>query len=205
MKAKESYYAVRRGKSPGIYRSWDACREQVTGYGGAEYKKFPTRDEAETYLAGEDPHAAPTGGLHIYIDGSYDKSSCRFSYGLVGFLHGERFEEARAFVDDEVAKHRNVAGELYGAYRALQIALENKEKELHLYYDYAGIQAWAEGSWRAKTPMTRAYASTMHRFRDEVTVHFHKIAAHTGHPLNERADALAKQALQEEETYVKRV
>lgn len=202
MKAKEYYYAVRRGKSPGVYPTWDAAKEQVAGYPGAEYKKFTTRAEADAFLSGEETEKkveAPTQGLHIFIDGSYDAATHRFSYGLVGFLHGERFEEARAFTDDGVARHRNVAGELYGSYRALQIALEKKEPELDVYFDYAGIKEWAVGGWRAKNPLTRAYAQTYHRFQKDVTVRFHKIAAHTGHPLNERADALAKQALQEEE------
>lgn len=199
MKAKENYYAVRRGKSPGIYRSWDACKEQVTGYGGAEYKKFAVREEAVEYLAGTDPHAVPKEGLHIFIDGSYDQKTHRFSYGLVGFHQGVRFEEGRAFQDDAVAQHRNVAGELYGAYRALQIALERKEPVLDLYFDYAGISEWATGGWRAKTQLTRAYAETFNRFRTTVQTRFHKIAAHTGHPHNERADVLAKEALQKEE------
>lgn len=201
MKAKETYYAVRRGKSPGIYRSWDECRKQITGFAGAEYKKFPTQNEAQAYLAGEDPHAVPAAGLHIFIDGSYDVKTRRFSYGLIGFLQGERFEEARAFSEEDVAQYRNVAGELYGAYRALQIALEKKESVLDLYFDYAGIKEWATGGWRAKNELTQAYANTYNRFRDTVQVRFHKIAAHTGHPWNERADELAKQVLQEEESY----
>ncbi len=202
MKAKENYYAVRRGRVPGLYRSWDEAKEQVAGFASAEYKKFASKQEAEQYLTGkEEPKTigSPTDGLHIFIDGSYDIKTQRFSYGLVGFYHGTRFEEARAFVDPDVAKHRNIAGELYGSYRALQIAIEKEEPVLDIYYDYAGIKEWAVGGWRAKNPLTRAYAQTYHRFQKDVTVRFHKIAAHTGHPLNERADALAKQALQEEE------
>ena len=34
------YYAVKNGKVPGIYMSWDECRENVSGYSGAEYKSF---------------------------------------------------------------------------------------------------------------------------------------------------------------------
>lgn len=189
---------MRRGRTPGIYRTWAECQKQVTGFAGAEYRKFPTETEARAYVAGEDPTKAPATGLHIYIDGSYDSKSKQFSYGLVGFFHGERFEEARAFSDPEAAVHRNVAGELYGAYRALQIALERKSPELDLYFDYAGIREWATGAWRAKNPLTRAYATTYNRFKTDVHVRFHKIAAHTGHPLNERADELAKQAFKEE-------
>ncbi|MBI5878115.1 MAG: viroplasmin family protein [Chloroflexi bacterium] len=46
------YYAVRRGKRPGIYDTWDACSAQVTGFAGAQFKSFATRAEADAYLAG---------------------------------------------------------------------------------------------------------------------------------------------------------
>ena len=32
--AKKNYYAVKQGKVPGIYRTWDACKAQVHGYPG---------------------------------------------------------------------------------------------------------------------------------------------------------------------------
>ena len=38
--AKKNYYAVKQGKVPGIYRTWDACKAQVHGYPGAIYKGF---------------------------------------------------------------------------------------------------------------------------------------------------------------------
>ena len=44
-------YAVKVGRQPGIYTTWDLCRAQVDGYKGAIHKKFPTRAEAEAWLA----------------------------------------------------------------------------------------------------------------------------------------------------------
>lgn len=49
-KATESFYAVRRGRLPGIYKTWTACRAQVDGYKGAIFKKFPTEKEAQDFL-----------------------------------------------------------------------------------------------------------------------------------------------------------
>ena len=31
----QKYYAVRFGKTPGVYRSWSDCQEQITGFRGA--------------------------------------------------------------------------------------------------------------------------------------------------------------------------
>lgn len=50
--AKKNYYAVKQGKVPGIYRTWDACKAQVHGYPGAIYKGFERLEEAEAFLGG---------------------------------------------------------------------------------------------------------------------------------------------------------
>lgn len=44
------FYAVRKGMQPGIYESWEECREQIDHYSGALFKKTKTREEAEAYM-----------------------------------------------------------------------------------------------------------------------------------------------------------
>jgi ribonuclease HI len=44
---KQKYYVVWTGFKPGIYDNWEDCKQQVTGFDGAKYKSFKTRDEAE--------------------------------------------------------------------------------------------------------------------------------------------------------------
>ncbi|WP_125580895.1 ribonuclease H family protein [Levilactobacillus cerevisiae] len=46
----QKYYAVRKGKKPGIYRTWPETQKQVSGFSGAEYKSFATAAEAETFM-----------------------------------------------------------------------------------------------------------------------------------------------------------
>ncbi|AKP68011.1 ribonuclease H family protein [Companilactobacillus ginsenosidimutans] len=50
----QKYYAVRRGRKPGIYRSWPDCQKQVNGFENARYKSFTTEAEAEEFLKGKD-------------------------------------------------------------------------------------------------------------------------------------------------------
>lgn len=47
MAKKNKFYVVWKGKVPGIYDSWDACKEQISGMKGAQYMSFPTREQAE--------------------------------------------------------------------------------------------------------------------------------------------------------------
>jgi ribonuclease HI len=49
-KNKNQYYAVRNGREPGIYRTWEECKAQVDGYAKAQFKGFTSLEEAEAYL-----------------------------------------------------------------------------------------------------------------------------------------------------------
>jgi ribonuclease HI len=44
------YYAVRYGRNPGIYTSWEICKKQVIGFKGAVYKKFNNAEKANTFV-----------------------------------------------------------------------------------------------------------------------------------------------------------
>lgn len=49
--AKQKFYVVWEGVTPGVYTSWTACQLQIKGYDGAKFKSFDTREEAERALA----------------------------------------------------------------------------------------------------------------------------------------------------------
>jgi len=46
-KKKKNFYVVWQGKKPGIYESWEDCKEQIEKIAGAQFMGFYTRDEAE--------------------------------------------------------------------------------------------------------------------------------------------------------------
>jgi len=121
---KAKFYAVRSGREPGIYRTWDDCKAQVDGYAKAEYKSFSSLQEAEAYLNGavtprrvskpapevesNSPPAQgsllddsePSDGLKrvvIYTDGSCLKNPGRGGYGVVMLYDGHREELSGGF------------------------------------------------------------------------------------------------------------
>ena len=57
------FYAVRRGRNPGVYHSWEDCERQVSRFSGAEHKAFKTEIEAYKYLAlpGKSQDETPQG------------------------------------------------------------------------------------------------------------------------------------------------
>ena len=40
-----------KGKAPGVYDNWEACKKEVEGFQGALYKGFPDKDSAEAAYA----------------------------------------------------------------------------------------------------------------------------------------------------------
>lgn len=51
---KRKFYAVRRGRNPGIYDSWEACSKQVNKFSGACFQAFQTKAEADEFLTSDE-------------------------------------------------------------------------------------------------------------------------------------------------------
>ncbi|MBR4391024.1 MAG: ribonuclease H family protein [Bacteroidales bacterium] len=48
---KNKFYVVWKGRTPGVYDNWDACKKEVEGFQGALYKGFPDKAGAEVAFA----------------------------------------------------------------------------------------------------------------------------------------------------------
>ena len=92
---------------------------------------------------------------------------------------------------------RNVAAELEGVKEAIKWAIAYTKTRIKIYYDYEGIEKWADGSWRAKKDITRQYVTFIREKRVLITIEFCKVPAHSGIEYNELADKLAKNSLLE--------
>ena len=57
----KKYYAVRQGRTPGVYETWEECKAMVHGCPGAVFKSFPTRQEAYAFAGITDPLSAADG------------------------------------------------------------------------------------------------------------------------------------------------
>lgn len=197
----KKYYSVKTGRNPGIYETWEKCREQVIGYPGAEYKKFTTLEEAEEFLGRKsfnmdmETERLMEGEASVYVDGSFDLGSSTYSYGVVILTKDDTYKLSGREVNPEMALMRNVSGELKGAMKAMEWALENKIKTLYLHYDYTGIERWAKGDWKTNKDGTKAYKAYFDSIKNKLRVEFIKVKAHSGNKYNEEADKLAKEAI----------
>ena len=202
--AKKKYYAVKAGRTTGIFTTWDACKASVAGYSGAEYKGFPTKEEAEAYLSEsgkkEDAEnletSTPPHHITAYVDGSFMEGISGYSFGCVILTpQGEVIRESGCGDEAEGISMRNVAGELMGAMFAVEWCKEHGCSAVTICHDYTGIEMWATGKWKTNKQMTQQYAEYMKENSASIDITFKKIAAHTGDKYNEEADQLAKSAL----------
>lgn len=192
------FYAVRVGRTPGIYNSWDDCKAQTDGFPNATYKSFKTATEAAEFM-GWSEGASKNVNIDLenvaYVDGSYNVATGEFSYGVVMLHNGEEHTFNKAFSDPELATMRNVAGEIKGAEAAMEYAYKNGMKSLTIYHDYEGISKWPLRLWAANKEGTKAYQQYYDEIKKSVDVKFVKVKGHSGDKYNDLADKLAKEAL----------
>lgn len=194
------FYAVKEGKKTGIFSTWDECKEQVTGFKGAIYKSFKTLSEAEAFLERNEEkieNIEEVDGVYAYIDGSFDRVNGIYGSGVVIVDGDKKHEYKHAGNREDYAQLHNVAGELEAAKFVMWYAVDKKIKEITLFYDYQGIEAWAVGDWKANLPYTQDYVKFYNKVKTAVKVNFVKVKAHTGIELNEVVDKLAKEAIEQ--------
>lgn len=129
------YYAVPRGRQPGIYMSWPECNDQVKGFKGAVYKKFNTQQEAERFMSdthsgsrtsslGDDTQSdgdAFVPEFYVYTDGACVNNGRPDAAAGIGVFFGEgdaRNVSRRLAAED---KHTNNVAELIAIRTAIEM------------------------------------------------------------------------------------
>jgi ribonuclease HI len=138
----EKFYAVKCGRTVGIYTTWDECKREVDGFFGAKYMKFTNRQAAEAFLNGEMPHLVDylqnirygpyipgiphpikdwsiyDGEYYIFTDGSKKRDVLRFSIYL---------GPTALNIAQNLPESTNNRCELLAILKSLELILENKD------------------------------------------------------------------------------
>lgn len=193
------YYAIRKGKNPGVYSTWHECQKNLGT--DKDYVIVDNEEEALQYINGQSMEeiyfdkARNANATLIFVDGSFNIKTQEYAYGCVILTpQNQKIELNGVGNDAEASKIRNVAGELLGAMVALKWAKKNHHTKIIIHYDYEGIEKWYNKKWKANNDAPKKYQEYIKQFSD-IDVQFIKIAGHSHNYFNEEADKLAKGAL----------
>lgn len=199
----KKYYAVRKGRKPGIYTTWADAQKQVHGFKSASFKSFTSKADAEAFIQQNNGPSAPVektdaDTVIAYVDGSYHKKTNRYSFGAVILQNGEILEKLSRVGDNPRYQGSwQIAGEVFGALHAIHWAIKEGYKTIIIHYDYVGIEKWALGEWKAHKPVSQDYIASFKKLATKINVQFVKVKAHSGIEYNEMVDQLAKDAFKD--------
>jgi len=137
---RPKWYAVARGRRPGLYRSWSEAEAQVRGYPGGLHRSFLDRAEAEEWLRSQGAPEAPAAAEWVvYTDGSLKEESATAS--AVALRGGQVMSQGQIGLPPV----RDVGeAEGRGLLLALLLVPMGSRIEIHTdRADFAGL--WAEG------------------------------------------------------------
>ena len=150
--AKQKFYVVWEGVTPGVYTSWTDCQLQIKGYEGAKYKSFDTREEAEHALS-----ASP----YAYIGKNAKKKNEKISSDLLPpsgnpgpmEYRGVHIASRQEIFHFGPMKGTNNIGEFLAIVHGLAL-LKQKGFDMPIYSDSVNAISWVRQK-KCKTKLPR--------------------------------------------------
>jgi ribonuclease HI len=169
--AKGKFYVVWKGLIPGVYDTWEACRQQVEGQENAKYKAFLTHEDAlEAYEKGYKAYlkkaASPRSVLglmkqtdvgkpifpSIAVDAACSGNPGDMEYRGVYTSTGEEIFRIGPF-----PQGTNNVGEFLALVHGLAL-LKQKNSDLPIYSDSMNAIKWVKNK-KSKTLLERTPAN----------------------------------------------
>jgi len=138
------FYAVAKGRNPGIYLNWNDCNQQVKGFKYAKFRKFQTRDEAEEFIKKympkpqnklssffkvtevKKPLIDKTFDYYVYTDGACSHNGSKYAKAGIGIYFGEN--DTRNTSERVIGKQTNNTAELKAIIKTFEIIKPDLEK-----------------------------------------------------------------------------
>lgn len=183
------YYAVRRGRNPGVYTDVNEYRAQVDGFEGYLARVFKNEQEAKDYVSGKITDteireaksrdlrgiACPLSKEHqndwdlkwraaqtvaAYVDGSHNDETNKCGYGVV-ITTGDGREILLYGLSKEASKTglRSHAAEISGCMAAMEWAKQKRVKKLILICDSSSVIELAMNGGRPENEFMRKFVN----------------------------------------------
>ncbi len=211
--APKKFYAVAKGRRPGIYDNWPEAKTQIDGFTGALYKGFTSRKEAEEWMKNPILKRIPfsaipaensggtcepeAGKITIYTDGGSLGNPGPGGYGIIIISNGKRKEFSGGY-----RLTTNNRMELMGVIVALR-SLGHTDLQVTLYTDSSYVvngitkgwaEKWRKNNWLKSDKKPAFNPDLWGELLDLVkplNIKFMWLKGHAGNIYNERCDELA--------------
>jgi len=162
MSKSKKFYAVRVGREPGVYDTWDECKEQTNGFKGAKFKSWPTRELAEKAVRDgwDEPKPKTTVTETVVLTDDYIKESisvdaaCSGNPGEMEYQCVDTATGAQLFSSDIYPIGTNNIGEFLGVVDALRYLHDKSDSTTPVYTDSRTAISWVK-KMRVNTDLPR--------------------------------------------------
>jgi ribonuclease HI len=219
MSSTSFFYAVAKGRAPGVYTTWREAEKQVTGFNYPKYRKFSTQEEADAFVkqygqaSKPDPKEEPsTEGYVVFTDGSAignGKTNAKAGYAMVWPNH-PHLTTSKPLQGTPKTNNRAEFMACIDALEALQQEDPRGDQPLHVYTDSMllintvtkWIKGWKKNGWKKASGDEVQNLDLVKRLDELLTQRkatWTHVEAHTGNNdwmsmWNDKADKLAKSA-----------
>ena len=163
--AKEKWYVVWKGISPGVYKTWAECKQQIDGFENALYKSFDTqiqaieafRSDPWDYLGGRKKVSINSYSSSIILNSIAVDAACSGNPGIMEYrgVYTETGEEIFHIGPFEDAT--NNIGEFLALVHGLAL-LKKQNSNIPIYTDSLNAVKWVKNK-KCKTLLKRSEAN----------------------------------------------
>ncbi len=184
--SKGKFYVVWKGVTPGVFETWRECQAQIKGYGGALYKSFATREEAEQAYASS-PYmytgrqaaarrlekAGQAWGAEVCLDALAVDAACSGNPGPMEY-RGVYLRTRKEIFHFGPVQGTNNIGEFLAIVHALAL-LDRRQLSMTVYSDSRTAISWVRQkkckTKLERTPQTEALFALIERAESWLRTH----------------------------------
>ncbi|XP_055934079.1 uncharacterized protein LOC129963622 [Argiope bruennichi] len=204
---RKAFYAVHKGKSPGVYKTWVECEQQIKDFPKPWFKKFFSEEEALEFVKKGKvtkkiniPDHGPDKFVTVFTDGASSCNGQDDAKAGIGVYWGPGNELNTSM--RLPGRQTNNRAEIFAAVHALKQAKQLGIKNLRLYTDSQfvikgiteWIDNWKERDWvssSGKPVVNKEDFIALDNARQGINVDWCYVKGHANNPGNVEADKLA--------------
>lgn len=181
------YYAVAKGHHTGIYTSWAAAQQELSGFSAPIFQRCFSYDDAldfmqayEQSVNAEMKHLAQpfdasitTAGLQSPMHNYANVLYTAYCIKPVNNAFPETITNCQRFNLHKYTRNRSAA-ELYAVLSAVEKAISLGMKSIRVVYYFNGVKEFAKHHWSANERINRNYQSKINQLSQYIDIQFVK-------------------------------